>query len=200
MVKVTQWGTMLAWSAVVLLAACTMPKDAAFMNRGGPESLLDVSSEVVTVNVATPGDVDALARWVEGDHPSRVELQCDVSAPHCKKAIKLLESKGIPLVTVPSAANTAMLVYERILARDCNQRFREPDSSSVYNAPSPALGCSIAANMVQHVSDKSVFINPSISDDPSAASGMNALRKLGASQNSSTIPAYSIQQSATTGQ
>lgn len=163
--------------ALFVVAACTTPRDSAFLNRGGPESLLDVSSEVVTVNIADKKDIDALNRWVSEDQPTRAELQCDAMSPNCKDAIRVLEKKGVSIATNPSNANTATLVYERILARDCNQRYREPVSANIYNEPAPAFGCSLAANVVQHVSDKSVFVNPSISDDAYAVGAVGSVRR-----------------------
>ena len=58
-----------ALSALVLLlvTACGAP-NASFYNRG-PESLLDVSSEVVNLSVRDQSDLAALTAWIEKDHP-----------------------------------------------------------------------------------------------------------------------------------
>jgi hypothetical protein len=180
---------------VALVMAACAPRDSAFMNRGGPESLLDVSSEVVNLSIASKKDLDALADWVAGDQPTRADLMCDAQAKNCRDALKILETKGVAVNTSGGAANTVTLVYERILARDCNQRYREP-KNKLFNAPAPSFGCSVSANIVQQVSDKKAFINPAISDDPSAASGVMAVQRMNAPKSTPTA-AYSIQNSLT---
>lgn len=170
---------MLGAVALALTACGPEPRDSEFMNRGGPESLLDVSSEAVSLSIATKKDVDALNNWIAGDAPSRAELQCDATAKNCKDALRVLEKRGVEVSTVPSPNNTATLVYERILARDCNQRYREP-KAPMYNAPAPSFGCSLSANIVQHVSDKSVFVNPPISDVPLAKRSAAAVERINA--------------------
>lgn len=181
-------------AALLTLAACgPKPGDSAYMNRGGPESLIDVSSEAVNLNIATKKDVDALSQWIAGDAPTRADLQCDISSKTCKDALNVLKKKGVEVTSTPSANNTVTLVYERILARDCNQRYREPQGQ-MYNAPHPALGCSVAANIVQHVSDKSVFVNPAISDVPLST---GAVRGLGRLNSMTKISDYSVEKSLT---
>jgi type IV pilus biogenesis protein CpaD/CtpE len=149
------------------LTACMEQPDSAYFNRGGPESLLDVSSEVVNLNIGSAAEVKSLASWVQQDVPTRAELYCNALEARCKQARQALELKGVPVMVVSSPTNTATLVYERILARDCNQRYIDQTPNHA-NAPHPAFGCSVAANMVQHVSDKQQFINPEIMDLPSA--------------------------------
>lgn len=182
---------------LVLLGACVLPKDSAFMNRGGPETLLDVSSEVVNLNLATAGDVTALGDWIAQDAPNRAELHCAAGSKHCADATSLLEKRGVPVAAVNSGANTVALIYERIVARDCNQRFREPRSTLWHNEGGPAHGCSVAANIVQHVSDKSVFINPPLSDDPSAVGPVDAMRRMNAPRQQ-TVQPYSVKDGLST--
>ena len=108
--------------------------------------------------------------------PTRAELFCDPTTPNCKDATKILQLKNVPTAINASPNNTVTLVYERILARDCNQRYVDT-GFSMYNVPAAAFGCSISANMVQHVSDKREFINPSLSDDPSAKGAVSSYRR-----------------------
>jgi type IV pilus biogenesis protein CpaD/CtpE len=65
------------------------------------------------------------------------------------------------------------------VARDCDQHFRDTKTSS-YNEPSKSFGCATSANIVQHVSDKSVFVNPAISDVPSARGAVSAMQRMNA--------------------
>ncbi len=159
--------------ALSALAACSAPPNSAYYNRGGPEALLDVSSEVVNLSVAGPNELSQLQSWIEQDQPSRAELYCPTSEPRCIEARKVLELNGVPTMAVPSMDYAVALVYERILARDCNQRFRD-DGANNFNTPHAALGCSMSANIVQHVSDKQQFINPNLMDVPPATQAVHA--------------------------
>lgn len=155
-------------SLVLLVTACVgKPNDHAYYNRGGPEALLDVSSEVVNLSVAGPMELSQLSAWVEQDQPSRAELYCSAGEPRCNEARKVLELHGVPVMQVPSMDNTVALVYERILARDCNQRFIDNHNNN-WNAPYGSFGCSMSANIVQQVSDKQQFVNPNLTDLPPA--------------------------------
>ncbi len=159
--------------ALLALSACDRPSDAAFYNRGGPDALLDVSSEVVNLSVAGPNELSQLSSWVEQDQPSRAELYCTPGEPRCTEARKVLELHGVPVMQVPSMDYTAALVYERILARDCNPTFRDRTYNN-WNLRSPSFGCSISANIVQHVSDKQQFVNPNLTDTPRATGAVAA--------------------------
>ncbi len=193
---VTHYLKVLSLVAALTLAACSGARDSEFMSRGGPEALIDVSSEVVNLSIADKKDLEALSTWIATDAPTRAELQCDASAKLCREALSILEKKGVAISTVPSAANTVMLTYERILARDCNQRYRETKSPRS-GAPAPSFGCAVSANIVQHVSDKNAFVNPSISDTPSSVSGISAIYRMHKEANSNAKSAYSVKESLT---
>lgn len=166
--------SMLMVLVLVTLVACQRSR-SDFLPRGGPDSLLDISSEVVNLSVAQPTDRTELANWIRKDLPTRAELYCNESDPGCTAALKLLDKRDIPTMVVPSANNTVTLVYERILAHDCSPRYRDPED--FMNKNHPAFGCAIAANTVQHVSNKQDFVNPRLSDTPSAEGAVSAYRR-----------------------
>lgn len=163
---------LISLAALLAVTGCKRPPDSAYYNRGGPEALLDVSSEVVNLSVAGPNELSQLNAWIEQDQPSRAELYCS-AGPSCTEARKVLELQGVPVMQVASMDNSVALVYERILARDCTQRYRDNGSNN-YNAPHTALGCAISANIVQHVSDKQQFVKPNLTDIPRATGGVAA--------------------------
>jgi hypothetical protein len=163
-------------SATLALAACgTKPPTAAF-NRTSAESLLDVSAEVVNLSVADAKSVADLAEWIERDVPTRAELYCTGSEPSCKDAKKAFELMGVPVTVMGGGTQMATLVYERILARDCNPSFVD-NKPNYYNAPTPSFGCAVSANMIQHVSDKQEFVNPALSDKPNATGAVSAYNR-----------------------
>ena len=153
--------------SAIALSGCTRPSDSAFYNRGGPESLVDVSSEVVNLPVATGNDLNELSNWIGKDQPTRAELYCTAGEPRCVEAMKTLDLEAVPTTLVPSNDYNVALVYERILAHDCNARFVS-NTPNPYNAYHPAFGCALSANIVQQVSDKQQFVSPNLSDNPSA--------------------------------
>src|SRR6185436_10063197 len=67
-------------SALLLLpAACSQVPQEAYFNRGSPESLLDMSSEMVSISLSDPTSSDELVNWINREQPSRAELACDNS-------------------------------------------------------------------------------------------------------------------------
>lgn len=147
----------------LLLIGCSeIPKEAYF-DRGSPESLLDLSSEVVNVALSSGQSVDELADWVNQDQPTRAELFCMDSEPLCARARDVFDQFGVPVSHIAAADNNAVLIYERVLARDCQNRFID-NAINPYNLHHPTFGCSTASNMVQMVSDKRQFTNPGLLD------------------------------------
>ncbi len=184
--------------SLLLLAACHRPADSAFYNRGGPEALVDNSSEVVNLSVAGPNELTQLSGWVAQDRPTRAELYCASGNPQCSSARKILDQHHVPVMVVNSGDNTVALVYERVLARDCNQRYYDVSSkpNDDFNASPPSFGCSISANIVQEVPDKQTFVNPSISSEPRATGAVAAYnRAYAAKPASATSEPYSVKQS-----
>ena len=185
--------------ALLALAACERPTDSAFYNRGGPEALIDNSSEVVNLSVASSSDQMQLATWVKQDKPTRAELYCYSGTPACNAAHKLLDQQHVPVMMVSSGDNTVALVYQRILARDCNQRFYDPSSKGMdnYNASPPSFGCSMSANIVQEVPDKQEFVNPPIMDAARAGGAVDAYHRAYAPppSNSTGNQPYSVKES-----
>lgn len=182
-------------AALFAAAACKPPHDSAYFNKGTPESLLDVSSEVVNLSVADPQELKQLSSWVADDRPTRAELYCSDGDIRCNEARRILDRHGISTTMVPSPQYSVTLIYERILARDCNPRYVE-NSSNNWNTHYASFGCSVAANAVQQVSDKQQFINPSLMDVPRATSAVQAYER-GTAPRQQPVQSYQIQDSLT---
>lgn len=181
---------------LLAVTACQpKPPASAYYNRGGPESLLDVSSEVVNLSVANPGDLQELSNWIKQDQPTRAELYCSDGDKRCTEARKVLDLHGVPTMVVPSGEYNVALVYERILARDCRQRFVD-NSTNQWNTNHPSFGCSVAANVVQHVSNKQQFIAPNLTDVPRAVGAVQAYDRA-MTPRSAPTEGYNVQQSLT---
>ena len=149
-------------SALSLGACSEIPKEAYF-NRGDPESLLDASSEVVNVKLESRASIDELTQWVNQDQPTRAELVCVEGGRLCNEAGRVLEQFGVEVMRVSAPDNNVSLVYERVVARDCENRYID-NRINPYELHHPTFGCTLASNMVQMVSDKGQFVSPPMMD------------------------------------
>lgn len=146
-----------------MLGACSQIPGEAYYNRGAPESLMDNSSEVVNIQLESDASVNELSQWVNQDQPTRAEVYCMEGDPVCRQARDTLDQFGVQTMYVAASDNNIALVYERVMARDCENRYID-NSINPYNLNHPTFGCSLAANMVQMVSDKRQFTNPDLLD------------------------------------
>lgn len=157
-------------AAFVLLssvAACSAIPHEAYYDRGHPEDLLDQSSEIVNFELNDYSALDDLLNWVNQDQPTRAELYCMEADSTCAEAEQILQQFGVSTVFVASGDNMVTLVYERVLARDCENRYIE-NGVNPYNLPHPTFGCTISSNIVQMVTDKRQFTSPALLDLPDA--------------------------------
>ncbi|MDP2815600.1 MAG: hypothetical protein Q8O19_02845 [Rectinemataceae bacterium] len=150
--------------AFTALTACNAPS-GAYVSRGQPESLLDYSSERVSLSLSSPKLEEELMEWVGNDRPSRAEISCTDSAPGCGHAKDILNKFGISYKTVPGNKESVALIYEKIVARDCESRYVDNNTQfGSLRLNHPTFGCSTAANMVQMVGNRKQFTNPPLQD------------------------------------
>ncbi len=159
--------------SIVLVACSTIPKEAYF-NRGEPESLLDASSEVVNLKVDSPASVREVTNWINQDQPTRAELNCTDGTRVCRQVQSVLHQFSVPVKYTSGSDNTVVLVYDRVLARDCENRYID-DRINPYNLNHPTFGCSMSVNMVQMVSDKRQFTTPQLMDYSDADKSAQAI-------------------------
>lgn len=167
---------LLITTALLTLAACSEVPREAFKNRGDPENLLDQSSEVINITLASAASVEEVTNWVNQDQPTRAELYCMESDKICSETQLVLEQFGVPVQFMPSADNTAVLIYERVLARDCEHRYID-NTINPYNFNHLGFGCSVASNTLQMVTDKQQITQPALMDMPDAAKAVQAYGK-----------------------
>jgi hypothetical protein len=145
----------------VFITSCTNTPKEAYFKRGEPESLIDQSSEAIHLRVDSPANIQDMIDVINKDQPTRAELKCNASSVLCRDAKKVLNQFKIKTTQRPSQSQTVSLYYERVLARDCQNRFIHLRGNE-NNLQSPTIGCSVSANMLQMVSNKKQFLNPSI--------------------------------------
>lgn len=147
---------------VLLLSACSQLSEANYSNRGTPESLLDVSVEQITVPLDGAAGIDDLIAVLNQNQPSQATLQCAGNDMLCRNARNVLQQFAVPATEMASAGgNQVVLVYENLVARDCDPRFVD-NTINPYNLNHPSFGCANASNMIQMVGDKRQFTNPVI--------------------------------------
>lgn len=164
------------------LVACSQIPKEAYFSRGQPESLIDVSSEVVDLHIDSPSSLREITHWINKDQPTRAELTCMSGEKLCKRAQNILHQFGVPVKYTSSGENNVTLIYERMLTRDCENRYID-NTINPYNLNHPTFGCSMAVNMVQMVSDKRQFTNPSLSDYSDAEKGVQSIENYKQYQN-----------------
>jgi hypothetical protein len=160
------------------LSACTEIPVEAYANRGVPESLLDVSSETVSVELSSEASLDELQEWVESDQPTRAIIYCAEGDVLCDSAEQSLDVYGVEYEWMVADYSEVALIYERVIAHDCENRFID-NRINPYNLNHPSFGCSVASNMVQMVTNRQEFVSPQLLgfvDGRSAAKSMRAHR------------------------
>lgn len=159
---------------VVGLAACSKNHPQVVM--GQPEMLLDVSSERISLDLNTMDAIDELTDWVNQDQPTIARLACNDEDLICIRAKEVFNMFAVEVEHMPSSANAVELVYDRITVRDCDNRFFSNHRNGS-NLNHPAFGCSTAVNIVQMVTDKQEFANPTISDPQDAEKAVATFRE-----------------------
>lgn len=156
--------------ALALSACSQIPEETAY-NRGSPYSLLDASSEIVNVALVSPDSVNEVVQWIDQDQPTQAELYCLENDPICLQTLQTLEMFRVPVHYVSAADNNLVLFYDRVVARDCDNRYLD-NPINPYNLNHKTFGCSTAVNMVQMVGDKRQFISPALLDFADAEKGI----------------------------
>jgi hypothetical protein len=175
MAKLPKTGLICALLAGMMLSACHEIPTAAWRNRTGPEALLDVSTELVHLDLASMEGIDQLIQWMNDDQPTRLELHCEPDSNACYQAESVAQQFAVPYDVFEGDAPRATLVYERVVARDCDNRYID-NPINPYNLPHPTFGCSMASNALQMVSDKRQLVSPALMDYQDAHKGAQAVR------------------------
>lgn len=163
----------------ITVAGC-MAKPEAYKQPGRPEALLDYSSERVTFGLGTATALDDITAWVNKDQPSRAEVSCYALDSACAGLKRILTQFGVNFTEVPSkdGGNSVVLIYDRVAARDCDNRYVDNATSNSLNLNHKTFGCSVAVNTVQMVGERSQFNNPKTLGAYDAESGIKAVNKV----------------------
>ncbi len=169
-------NAMISVSALLIIAACTQIPQQAYFNRGDPDGLIEASQEAVNIEFGNASGMHDLEHWVNRRVPTQSELFCMDSESSCQKAKRLLGQFNVPYRQTAIPRNLAVLQYTSVAARDCEHRYID-NSINPYNLNHPAFGCSVASNIVQSVSERTQFVNPSLMDGPDGEKAVQNYRE-----------------------
>ncbi len=186
--------SVLILTAIMLSACGTPPEESDFLNRGGPESLLDSSREVVDLYVSSAIGIEELSDWLDRDRPTSAQLNCASKGKYCADARKILELQGVPVTIGNGKDGSVTLVYERVTVRDCDSSYVD-NAPNPYNTNHPNFGCSVASNIISHVGDKQQLVRPGSLDKPNATRGVNDMVR--AYKPRPIVTPYSVEQALT---
>lgn len=152
---------------LTVLSACTKPFTEQQIDRGAPRSLMDISSETVTLGLDGKKSLATLTKMVDANKPKGAELRCSLNSARCAQAKEIFERRAIPIYLTTESSDSVALLYERVIIRDCEQHFVD-NMSGNRSLNHPAFGCATTGNIVQMVADKRQFTNPNLLDFPDA--------------------------------
>ena len=150
----------LALALVIGQAACTVIPKSAYSDQWKAESLVDVSTESVNVDLGRRNALAQLANMIRSQEPTSATLYCS-NMQVCDRAGSFLDNNGIPYEIRNAESNVASLSFERPVARDCDNRFID-NRINPYNLHHPTFGCASGVNSVQMIRDKRQITDPLI--------------------------------------
>jgi hypothetical protein len=145
-------------TVLIALSACSNIPKSAYFTRGQPETLLEVTDQVVDIDVSSRNGIGRLNNAIKSNNPSSAVLSCS-NQMLCNEAAAVLDRNNVPYDRQRGMGNKVTLSYSEVEARDCESAFIT-NHNNPYNLNHPTFGCSIAVNQVQMVSDKRQFTDP----------------------------------------
>lgn len=164
-------------SLSMAFVACTPAPKEAYFNRADPESLLELSTEAVNAKLTSPASVQEIIDTINKQQPTRAEVRCPETDGLCRETMHVMKQFAVPVKYSNSGANTVTLLYERVLTHNCQNRFIDNTATmgNLNNLNYPTLGCSVAINIVQMVTDKRQFTNPELMSESPATKPLQAI-------------------------
>lgn len=143
---------------VGLVQSCTRIPDQEGFSRGQPENLLSVNSESVSIDLNQRNAMAQLVNYVNNSEISRAIITC-ANGLLCSRVESVLEQYGVPYDVQSGPTDSVAVVYDRIIARDCDNKFYS-NHINPYNLNHATFGCSTAMNQALMVRDKRQFTDP----------------------------------------
>jgi hypothetical protein len=146
-----------------------------------PESLIDISSENVTIPIVSHQNVEDVTQWLAKEVPSAARLSCYHGNAFCDMVREKLTAQQVEIeethLTINSKeAPSVVLIYEAMQVRDC----------AVDGAPM-AFGCASSVNALEMISDRTQLVEPDLSGLPDAGIILKSMQRSAAAN--AVIPA-----------
>jgi hypothetical protein len=139
---------------VFFVVSCANTKS----RRVNVTDLVSASSENVSFAIENEKSVDNIVSWIYDDVPGKAVLSCKDDDILCDEIKHILERSSIPYeVDTQNANDNITFIYERVSAVDCKTKF----------------GCSVSVNLLQSVTDRYDFVEPSLLDPQDAQKAVN---------------------------
>lgn len=142
--------------SLLILTACSNGRYA----RVTPESLLNSSSEKISIKLSGDSSIDQLKMWIDDDMPSSAVLSCESDDGLCRKAQRVLNEASVSYELDDADTGSVVLSYDRAVALECSS--------------ASSLGCSVSVNSLNMVGDYQQYINPELSDPQDAAKAVDS--------------------------
>lgn len=150
-----------AVAALVLgQTACSIIPQAGYSDQWKFESLIDVTTESVNVDLGRRNALAQVANLTSSPNLASATLYCS-NTQLCERTAKLLRSKDVSYEIKQAETNVASLNFERPVARDCDNRFIT-NHINPYNLHHPTFGCANGINSAQMIRDKRQVTDPLI--------------------------------------
>ena len=157
---IKQWIGLLG---LVVLAACAEVPPDPYSDKGAPETMLSVSSEVVNFDLDSPSLLGDLSDALTKNPPSSATLNCSSTGQVCANVRAVFNRFDIHLQESSGKEVGVTLLYDRMVTHSCQNRY--VDNMFDHNELNhPAFGCSVRSNMLNMVVDKKQFTSPAALD------------------------------------
>ena len=148
---------LIGFAVLTVVSGCSRIPSDAYKTRTA-ESLLTASTQSVEIDLSSNSAPMQMTNWINKQEPSSAILSCATQAA-CIRAKEVLAQFGISYEERGGLKDQVTLVYDNIVARDCDNRFIT-NHINPYNMNHPSFGCAMAVNTVQMVGDKRQFTDP----------------------------------------
>ncbi len=166
--------------AVLLVAslfACAPVSEKDYVTPGQPESLIQTSSERVSLDASLDTLTQTLTSWLRKDKPARIEASCHSANKECTRALNIAAAHQVEVMKKPvQGKERLVLVYERLYTKRCDPSY----VSNHYNFRQlnhPAMGCATATNMLKMIGDPKQVTSPVLSAPADGAKAAEVVRQ-----------------------
>ena len=135
------------------------------------ESLLDSSSEVVSIHLVSQQNVEDINKWLLNEVPVSAVVRCYEESPYCGQVEEMLRKLNVPFEKERLALGTNSfphvdLMFDRFVSQTC--------SDPAHNL---AFGCAVSTNTLSVMTDRKQLLSPLVLAPMDAATAVGAIQQ-----------------------